>query len=79
MLNNAVESAKKLLNDKSLKILGYSETDNYYLFDYGINNKPNFDNTLIKVDKKTNTASYYVITEHLNELTGLKYNKIDAK
>ena len=34
MFEDAIKAATKLLNDKSLKIVEYAETDDYYLFNY---------------------------------------------
>lgn len=80
MLNNMIDKAKEFLNDNNLYILTYAETNQYYLFSYGTKDrKPIFDNTMIKIDKKTSTASYYIITEHLKEMSNLKFKDIDAK
>ena len=80
MLDKMIIKAKELLNDNDLEILSYAETNQYYLFGYGTKDKkPIFDNTMIKIDKKTNKASYYIITEHLKEMSNLKFKDIDAK
>lgn len=79
MINKALKKAKDFLNDDSLRILRYAETNEYYLFEYGTQDgKAIFDNTLIKVTKN-NIASYYIITEHLEELNKLEFKTIDAK
>jgi len=79
MLNKALIKAKEFLNDKSLRILRYAETKNYYLFEYGTQEgKAVFDNTMIKVTKN-NIASYYIITEHFDELDKLEFKTIDAE
>lgn len=79
MINEALKKAKELLNDKSLRIIRYAETKDYYLFEYGTQDgKAVFDNTLIKVTKN-NIASYYIITEHFDELDKLDFKTIDAK
>jgi len=78
MLNEMITKAKELLNDNDLVILNYAETEDYYLFAYGTKDgKPTFDNTMIKVDKKTGNASYYIITSHLKEINKLRFK--DAK
>ncbi len=80
MLGNALNKAKELLNDNSLYILKYAETRECYLFEYSTQDQnPIFDNTMIKVVKKNNKASYYVISEHLKELDKMKFKHIDTK
>lgn len=80
MINNAIIKAKELLNDNELKILSYAETNDSYYFEYGTqNNESIFDNCLIKVDKKSNIASYYLISQHLEEINNLKFKKIDIE
>lgn len=80
MLSDALNQAKELLNDNSLYILKYAENREFYLFEYGMQDQnPIFDNTMIKVVKKNNKASYYVITEHLKELDKMKFKQIDTK
>lgn len=79
-LNKALKEAKELLSDNSLYILRYAESNEYYLFAYGMQNgKPIFDNAMIKVDKENNIASYYIITEHLKEIDKMKFKNIDTK
>lgn len=76
MLNNAINQAIKLLNDNTLCILSYAETGKYYLFVYGdLDKKPIFDNAMIKVDKETKIASYFIITEHLDEIDKLNFKE----
>lgn len=73
----AMFKANELLNDKSICILKYVETIDYYLFEYGTKDKKTvFDNCMIKVDKKSFEASYYTITAHLDEINKLKFTDI---
>lgn len=76
-MEKALNKAHDLLNDKSLCILKYAETTDYYLFEYGTKDKkPLFDDTLIKVDKTNFVASYYNIVEHLKEVNNLVFIEI---
>ena len=76
MLEDAIKAAKKLLDDKSLKILEYAETDNYYLFPYVNNdNSIEVDNAMIKYDKNTKKASFYMVSINLDEIKNLKFKK----
>ena len=76
-MEKALNKAHDLLNDKSLCILKYAETTDYYLFEYGTKDKkPLFDDCLIKVDKSNFVASYYNIVEHLKEVNNLVFIEI---
>ena len=80
MMNNALNKAKELINDNSLRILKYAENNECYLFEYGTQDgKSIFDNTMIIVDKKNNKASYFIISENLKELDKMKFKCIDTK
>jgi len=77
-IEKALNKAHELLNDKSLCILKYAETADYYLFEYGTKDrKPLFDDCLIKVDRTNFVASYYKIVGHLDEINKLVF--IDIK
>lgn len=75
MLKKVLKIATDFLNDKNTTIIKYAETDNYYLFEY----EGDIDNCLIRVNKKTLIASYYIITQHFDELNKLVFKDIDAK
>ena len=84
----ALKIANDFLGDKNLIITAFAESNLSFIFDYRyktIKNghvmyKPLIDNTMIEVDKSTGTATNYIITEHLKELSQLKFIKIqDAK
>ena len=80
MFEDAIKAATKLLNDKSLKIVEYAETDDYYLFNYVNNdNSIEFDNSMIKYDKNTKKASFYMISINLDEINNLKFKRIKNK
>lgn len=74
----AIIKANKLLSDKSLCLFQYADTKDYVLFSYGTKDgKPEFDDCLIKVDKKTQKATYYEITNNLKEINKLDFKDID--
>lgn len=75
MLEKALKIANRFLNDNNTSIISYAETDEYYLFEY----EGDIDNCMIKVNKKTLLGSYYVITQHFDELNKLTFKDIDVK
>ena len=77
MKEEALKIAYKFLNDKNLKITAYAENEEEFIFQYKHKNKVVFDNCMVKVDKKTNVASCYIITEHFNELEKMKLKDVE--
>lgn len=77
MLEEAIKSVKEFLNDDSLIIDEFAETDDYYFFSYKfISGETDIDNTIIKYNKKTKIVSYYMVSINISEIKHLEFKKI---